>query len=192
MYYDVQRKLAFVMPPRTGSTTFSGLLEQWEPNLIKLPRHTKLSEVQIDGFDQYAVYGFFRNPLDRFLSLIKHLQGRYIKYPMLMPFLNMTPDEFKSASYDELLDIFPSYENIFPIYFHPQHDWLADAKLLNYGEYDREVLRVARMFNVAKVKIDRNNWTEQTQNNLSQKVIDFVQSYYADDYRLGRERGLLA
>ena len=74
MYYDEQRKLAFVMPPRTGTTMFSKLLTEWNVPLAGFSKHTKPSEIQLSQIDQYTIYGFFRNPVDRFLSLLRYMQ----------------------------------------------------------------------------------------------------------------------
>lgn len=189
MYYDPQRKLAFVLPPRTGTTTFSQLLANWGAIRADF-RHPKPSDVQIENFDQYALYGFFRNPLDRFLSLVRYVRDGHIFYGKFYSNCGIGTEQFKQMSYDQMLDAFPKYQPFLPKFFDPQILWLANATVLDFNNYTAEILRVARMFGVTQVNLSVNNWTDSTDEVPSQRVIDFVQSQYADDYRLAKERRL--
>lgn len=189
MYYSPEYKLAFVMPPRTGTTMLSSFLKQQNLPFIGVNRHIKPADFNIDGADQYKFCGFYRNPLDRFLSLLRHLQQQ--SNPALLKIAGTDANGFKSLDYDQLLELFPQFQKIFSAYFSPQIDWLVNAETLDFNNYVPEFLRVARMLNVSKVYVAIMNDTEKPDVAPSQKVIDYVQSYYADDYRLGRERGLL-
>lgn len=91
-----------------------------------------------------------------------------------------------------MLDAFPKYQSLIPKFFDPQIAWLANAEIMDFNNYTAEILRVARMFDVKQVNLAVNNWTDSGAEVPSQRVIDYIQSTYADDYRLGRERGLLA
>lgn len=192
MYYDPIRKIAFVMPPRTGSTTFSNLLKSWGvPNLLSTNKHAKPNESGIENLNDYTFYGFYRNPLDRFLSLLRFLQQMPEMARLTSSLIGINQKEFENLSLNDLIDNFPKYENIFPFYFNSQCKWLENSVALDFNNYAAEILRVARMFGVTQVNLAVNNWTNNFQETTPQKVIDFVQSYYADDYSLGRERGLL-
>lgn len=190
MYYDARRKLAFVMPPRTGTTTFSQLLKKWGAVRADFS-HPKPSDVQIADFDQYAVYGFFRNPLDRFLSLVRYVRDGNIFFGNFYVDCGITHEQFKQMNYEQMLDAFPKYQPLISKFFDPQIAWLENATVLDFNNYAAEVLRVARMFDVTQVNLSVNNWSDNSGEIPSQRIIDFVQSQYADDYRLGRERGLL-
>lgn len=196
MYYDTQRKLAFVMPPRTGTTMFSRLLTEWGVTAHQ-HKHCKPPEAQIDGLNEYVIYGFFRDPLDRYLSLVRYFQMSVEKPEIIKvakeKFANvgLTIEQVVNASYDDFVD-FPETNLAVPFYFDPQVDWLANAQLLDFNNYTQEVLRVARMLGQNQVQIGVLNDSPQSNEIPSQKVIDYVQLRYADDYRLGRERGLLA
>lgn len=187
MYYDSQRKLAFVMPPRTGSTMFDYLLSQWGLESDK-NRHLKPKNVKIENFNEYVVYGFFRNPEDRFLSLLRSFQQKYANFKKIQESIGIPSDEFKSFNYDQLVDCFDKYCNSLPFFFHSQTEWLSDAQLLDFNNYTNEILRVAKMLNVSSVYIGKMNESQKTNEIPSQRVIDFVRSQYADDYRLWKER----
>lgn len=189
MYYDSQRKLSFVLPPRTGTTTFGQLLSEWGAVRAGV-MHPKPSDVQISDFDQYALYGFFRNPLDRFLSLARYVRNGRIIFSSFYTDCGITQEQFKQMNYDQMLDAFPKYQALMPKFFDPQILWLQNANVLDFNNYTAEILRVARMFNITQVNLSVNNWTDSTDEVPSQRVIDFVQSQYADDYRLMKERRL--
>jgi hypothetical protein len=191
MYYDEQRKLAFVLPTRTGTTTFSMLLRDWGATKVE-GIHPKPDEAQIENFNEYKIYGFFRNPLDRFLSLLRYIREGKIIAKNFYANCGITGFEFSAFTYDQMLDAFPKYQPLVPKFFDPQVAWLANATALDFNNYTAEILRVARMFDVKQVNLAVNNWTDSGAEVPSQQVIDYVQSTYADDYRLGRERGLLA
>ena len=164
---------------------------KWRLNR-SLRGQTKPSEVTIENFDQYQIYGFFRNPLDRFLSLVRYAQQEFTKFEKFNTDAGMSADEIKLLTYDQFFDNFSKFNSFVPFYFDPQVEWIANANLLDFNNYNAEILRVARLLDITQVEIAKHNWTENSEEQPLQKVIDFVQSYYADDYRLGRERGLLA
>jgi hypothetical protein len=195
MYYDAQRKLAFVMPPRTGTTMFSQLLKSWGVPEIGNSRHSKPSEVTIT--ELHTLYGFFRDPLDRYISLV-----RYYKMIIAEPSMRksneenfakfgMTVADVQALTYAQFID-FAAQGVTVTFYMHPQTDWLANAQLLNFNNYTQEILRVAKMLGQTQVRVGKLNESTPSDEVPSQRVIDYVQARYSDDYRLGRERGLLA
>jgi len=184
MYYDAQRKLAFVFPIRTGSTTFYKILENAGLASVSGEKHILMRDalVKMPELQNYSVYGFFRDPVDRFLSIKRYMLQLV---PRILQYTNPKGLEFvKNEDYENAVLELPGY-------FTKQTDWLETATLLDFRNYTPEVLRVMKMLDIKQVSISVNNWTENSDEVPSQKVIDFVQSYYADDYRLGRERGLL-
>lgn len=191
MYYDTQRKLVFAMPPRTGTTMLGRLLKEWGLRFYATTAHEKPSNQNIEGFETFQVYGFFRDPLDRFLSLLRFMQKKSDEWQVIRDSMGLSAEQIQAMNYDQLLDEFPKYENAIDIYFKPQFYWLESAELLDFNNYTTETLRVARMLGQTKVYVGIVNETDNPGVAPSQKVIDFVQSYYVDDYRLGRERGLL-
>jgi len=190
MYYDSERKLAFVMPPRTGSTMFRLLLNKARVPMIGNDPHMKPKEAQIG--ESHTTYGFFRDPLDRYMSRVRYFK-MHIDNPLvkesndrILAEIGMTVSEVKELSYEQFID-FPIEKFNAKSYIEPQIEWLANAKLLDFNNYNLELLRVARMLGMNQVTIGVMNGTDKTDEILSQKVIDFVQSRYADDYRLWQE-----
>jgi len=185
MYYDEQRKLAFVMPSKTGSTALEHFFKLWGVQSLSTNRHMFYDEA-INAKPElatYKTYGFFRDPLDRFLSICRYI---YI--------MNLHEDSegngYPDNIYDRYLDTFPN--KLLPQSYlgAKQVAWLKNAELLDYRNYEMEILKVARMFEQTKVTMVKANETPPCDVVPSQRVIDFVQSYYADDYRLAKERRL--
>lgn len=185
MYYDAQRKLAFVFPIRTGSTTFYEILKNVGLSSVSGEKHILIQDalIKMPELKDYSIYGFFRDPVDRFLSIKRYLfqlvkQQVELTHPKGMEFL--VNEDYENA----VLEM--------PGYFSKQIEWLNGATLLDFKNYNLEVLKVMKMLDIKQVTIAVNHWTENSNEIPSQRVIDFVQAQYADDYRLGRERGLLA
>lgn len=179
------------MPPRTGTTTFGRLLNEWGVPEIGLSRHTKPTEVEIN--EPHKLYGFFRDPLDRYMSLV-----RYYKMIVANPEfrkanekglseIGTTVEEVQAMTYEEFIDFYMKGVNV-TFYMHPQVDWLANAELLDFNNYTAEILRIAKMFNVKQVTFGILNDSFKTDELPTQRVIDYVQSRYSEDYRLWRER----
>lgn len=189
MYYDKQRKLAFVFPTKTGSHSLIYLLDSWGVVPVTGNPHSKPSEVlkYVDDIQTYTIYGFFRNPLDRFLSSVRFLKQRGAASTVL----KVPQETALTYSYEYFVDNFEDINSKFNWYFNPQIGWFENANLLDFNKFDLEIFKIARMFDAKQIFIPKINVTEKTNEQPTQKVIDFVQSYYADDYRLGRERGLL-
>lgn len=187
MHYCQQRKIAFVMPAKTGTTTFEHFLKLWELESVNGNRHIfyyEALDIKPDLAD-YKFIGFFRNPLERFLSIC-----RYVYLTPSQKFSKFV--DYPDDIYESYIDTVQNSVNSKMYISSPQVQWLQNADLLDYRNYEMEILKVARMFEQTKVTMIKANGTPPCNVVPSQRVIDFVQSYYEDDYRLGRERGLLA
>lgn len=184
MNYCPERKLAFIMPTKTGTSTLEHFLSIWGTAKLDGNRHRLYKDIINSNpeLKAYTFFGFYRDPLDRFLSICRHMY-KVDKNLFYLGFPDSVYDNYVDTFYDELEKI--SYMAV------PQVKWLQDVQLLDYRNYSQEILKLARIFNQSKVEMKVLNSTPKFQSTISQKVIDFVQSYYADDYRLGRERGLL-
>lgn len=165
---------------------FSALLKSWNVSVIGAKHHDLPVNVKIS--EPYEIYGFFRNPLDRFLSLLKFMKNQIHKWGNFRLAIGLSENQIRALSYDELLDAFPKYETLMDVYFLPQSEWLKAANLLDFNNYTQEILRVAKMLGQTQVLVGKLNESTPSDEVPSQRVIDFVQSYYADDYRLWQER----
>lgn len=189
MFCCRNRKLVFVMATKTGTHTFSELLDSWGAEHVGNNAHIKLEEAAqyIPDIETYTAYGFFRDPLKRFLSCVRYLREGQFEHRALKKSFS----ELMQLDYDYFVDNFDWCNNAIPSYFDPQVKWLEKVNVLDFSNFNLEILKVARMFDVSRVHIPVLNYTKDSAEVPSQKVIDFVNSYYLDDYRFGHERGLV-
>lgn len=183
-----KRKLIFVMPTKTGTHTLFDLFQSWGGKQVSEDFHLRIEDASeyIPDINSYTAYGFFRNPLERFLSAV-----RYLKQGYSWKELNFSLQELYDAKYDFFVDQFDLYNQAIPRYLDPQVAWLQNVNALDFSKFDLEVLKIARMIGISKVSIPVLNSTVPRAEVPSAKVIDFVNSYYAEDFRFGKKLGLL-
>lgn len=179
MHVCTDKKILFAMPPRTGSTSFEKILVDWGLQKIDGNRHIFPSELP-SIYNDYKIIGFYRNPLDRFISTLS------FRKILMRP----DPNTFTVNDYVNFVNNFVNSKEIKKYLFAKQIDWLATAEILDFNQYDKEILKVARLLGQTQVTVPKLNLSFNDVPR-SQVLIDFVQSYYADDYRLAQERGLL-
>lgn len=175
MLFNKERKIAMVLVPRCGSTTALLTFNQYgfrytagvpveinEGNL----RHLTYEECvkKYKNLENYEVYGFFRDPLERFLSAMA-LHGC---------------KNFKD---------FNEIEN--SILFKQQTHWLGNTKIntLDFNKYDSEVRKLLGLGD--KIKISRLN-SRVNKLEVTDEIKQFVCKKYADDYEFGRSKGFIS
>jgi len=194
MIYLAEPKMAFGMPLRTGSTTFATLLKEWGAAEFPNPsrKHAYLCDVikSMPEIVDYKLYGFMRNPLDRYLSIIRYMQKSEIAH-FFAHELGISIQEFYSLTPNSLHTLLaPNLDKIntkITAFFAPQTAWLKDAELLDFENYELEILKIARFLGKTHVTIPHLNATNNKEP-ATDEVKDFVQSYYADDCTLWKER----
>jgi hypothetical protein len=80
MIHDADKKLLLLLPPKTGSQTLRSLFISRYGNDI--PRHfyshisyNDITNILTDiNIDEYTIYGFYREPVARFMSTFKYFQ----------------------------------------------------------------------------------------------------------------------
>jgi len=80
MIHDADKKLLLLLPPKTGSQTLRSLFISRYGNDI--PRHFyyhiryhNITNILTDiNLDEYSIYGFYREPVARFMSTFKYFQ----------------------------------------------------------------------------------------------------------------------
>ena len=182
------------MPPRTGSTSLTKLLNEWGAKLA-VPeneggKHCFIKDAikRMPELAEYKFYGFMRNPVDRYVSLLRYLQqGRQV--PIIANDLGVPEKQIGSTPPSTLHRLLlPKFDEfILKRYFIAQTAWLNGAELLNFENYDLELLKIARLLGKTRVTIPRLNGTIHNET-ISDDIKDFVRHYYADDCALWKER----
>jgi hypothetical protein len=191
MWFHKPTKQAFVLLPKTGSTTAQAFLHKLGWKFIG-EHHSYPSEmiVKYPNLAGYSIYGFVRDPLARFESCILFLKQIPSAADVLTRYLhdhkiNKTREEI---TYDEVVDMFDQLDNYNVIggIFRPQYLWFdaPNVTALDYQGFEYELRRIT------------NNHDEPIQNYnvstnfgrgvITQKVKDFVRKQYAADYEFAK------
>lgn len=171
MRYCDKRKLVFFFPSRTGSTTFDYLLGEWgAKNYLDEARHIHPSDAvkKYPEVADYKKYGFFRNPMDRFISIVKHTK----RYP---------------SPRSESLHVTEYYNFFDKRFFGTQTKALEGCELLDFDNFESEITKVAGMFGFGKPIIPKSNSAAHLEFVPDQRTIDFVAEFFADDFKLGEQ-----
>lgn len=190
MLFNKQTKQAFVFPPKNGTHTVVNFLHQfgWHRN----SDHHKTTDLLLSEYpnlNEYTIYGFLRDPIKRFESVILHFkQFPYtrLQFDSFLQEQNATPRE--QLSYDEFVDLIPAMPSNYQILLQPQSDWLAfpQVTVLDFNLFETELRRISGNIDQP---IERYNYaSEFGKSVITDKVRAFVRDRYAVDYQLARER----
>lgn len=169
-----QKKIGFVFPPKTGSSTAESFLLNAN-GYVRLPkRHFLISDLNNPSvLSDYKIYSFLRNPLDRTISCIKSFK----------PILNYN-------TFDEFVDGFDLHIKPDNLIFMPQARWFEGANViaLDFNNYESELRRASEGLGLEGFLVPQLNQSVKTEEPITQKVIDFARTKYAEDYALIKDR----
>lgn len=191
MYFCQERKVAFFMPTRTGSTTLKNIFDSWGLATVEGKRHCLPEDAQnfIPDIAEYKTYGFFRDPLERYLSCIRLLQQKHQYMQQSFESDAIVKKLTIGMDYVTMMEITSHISDERAFMFRPQVDWLANCELLDFDNYTAEVLKIARMFDKTQIKIQRHNHTDRSLvSDPCDEVKAFVREKYAADYALAKDR----
>jgi len=174
MLFNKEKKVAIVLVPRCGSITLLSTSNQYgfrytagvpiennEAHLIHLTYESCVKKYK--NLENYEVYGFFRNPLERFLSAMAFFGCKNFK------------------NFNEIED---------SILFRQQTYWLGNPKInpLDFNKYDTEIKRLLGLGD--EIEISKLN-SSANKLEVTDEIKQFVYKKYANDYEFGRSKGLI-
>ena len=180
MLFHKPTKTAFVMPPKNGTTSLMTFLRKldfkfvpnknFEMSNIGHPFPKDLVALH-PNLATYSIYGFFRNPLSRYASLLKMYKrlGKII-YPS--HFTEIDDTGFKlpvelTARQVEWLD----YPNL---------------TVLNFDNYDAEVKAIGEKYGQPNLSVPKMN-VGKFDVEITPDIEMFVREYYAVDYQFAMD-----
>jgi hypothetical protein len=174
MMFSREREMVFFMPPRTGTTTLSAKLRELGfigSNLVgegnPNPRHLTYQFVvkNYPEFKNYKMYGFFRDPEDRFLSVLN--------------FCNADKQMFGSMFSKIFLDNLVSFK--------PQVDFLVypNVTVLDFKNFQEE-LEIVFGKDAIKTPVLKLNSVSKT-TAINSDLRQYVRSMYKEDYELSEK-----
>lgn len=174
MIFFKQHKVCFVFPPKTGTTTAETFLLKAAGYTRLQHRHHLPSSLKDPAvLNEYKVYSFLRNPLERTVSCLK-------SYMHSFPYSN----------YEDFIDNFDKHIKPDNLFFLPQAAWFKSANViaLDFDNYESEIRKATVGLGLDDVPVIPLNESPEINAPITQKVIDFARTKYAEDYALIKDR----
>lgn len=177
MLFKKDKKIAFVLVPKCGSTSisrflfsigFARLTHSTLPNHHHIKYRDALSAYP--NLSKYTTHGIFRDPLARFVSGINSVKNSTLP-----------------VEYDNYTDI-NFLRNLNPVIFERQVDWLdhEHISVLPFSNLEQEVLSTVSGLDGEK-KLLWLNKTTTPELPISDAVKKFVRDHYAIDYQFAKD-----
>ncbi len=189
MFFDKATKQAFIFSTKTGTIATRHFLGSVGWHGLH-PYHATAEEFikQYPALNDYTIYGFYRDPVNRFESAVLHCK----QFPMVRDALakllqdNGISKSVEAVSYDELVDVHDALVEMFKGLFISQTHWLDHPKVtaLDFAKFESELRRVTG--NTTQVLVRRNESSGFGRSEITPKVVDFVKAHYASDYEFAR------
>jgi len=179
MLFHKEKLLALFLVPKTGTTSANDFLKKFGWQSIMPEHQTPEYFVKCyPNLNKYQFFAYIRDPLKRFESTILYLKS-----------IDVT--DVIDLTYDECVNNFERlFKNDMSL-FHPQVRWFRDSRVqaLDFDNYESELRKISGVADTSSYEIQKLNNTSFVEKGVvTQKVIDFVRSYYAEDYALARNR----
>jgi hypothetical protein len=180
-------KVAFLFPPKTGSTTAAKFLMNSKDAVVFDDRHaTPIRAIKLEpNLSEYKVYSFLRNPAERFISGV--LMFKEYKY---------TQQLMKIFSRDDIAD----YKDFIEVYYerhknqnfanllYPQATYFntdLEVIALDFDNYGPELRKATVGLGLDDFPIGwENKGAYDGKKEMAEKVISYVKTKYAEDCEL--------
>lgn len=189
MMFNKVTKEAFVHPPKTGTHSIQNFLMPlgWKKLPMTHARTTRLIS-DYPNLASYTIYGFLRDPLQRFESAILHIKRSVRVDQVLSGVLREQgiTDSVEAVPYETLIGIFPALHVALPAFFRPQAAWLdhPQVTVLDFANMEAELRRITG--NTDQPFVQHNVGTDFGKSVITPAVEEFVRDYYAADYQLAQ------
>jgi len=176
MLFHKEKLLALFLVPKTGTTSANDFLKKFGWQSL-MPEH-QTPEYFVKCYlnlNKYQFFAYIRDPLKRFESTVLYLKSLGIA----------------NVTYGEFVDRFEYFRKDDMGLLYPQVRWFKDSRVqaLDFDNYESELRRISGVADTSSYEIQKLNNTSSVEKGVvTQKVIDFVRSYYAEDYALAKDR----
>lgn len=193
MLFHKAKQLCLFQVPKTGTTTARNFLPAIGWKYLP-PEHGEPAHFlsHYPNLNNYKMFAFVRNPLQRFESSILFLKALHTERFFQEVLDKVGLDKpIKDVSYDDFVDYFDAFDKRYPIILDRQVKWFSDSRVeaLDFDNYETELRKICETTNPQKRPIGWLNSTKAVaKSEITQKVIDFVRSHYAADYALAKDR----
>ena len=166
-------KIAFALPPKTGTTTAKVFLFNSKKCVELMDRHTLPTSVFefYPDIAAYKIYCFLRNPITKFLSAVAWVKG-----------ISKDPD-ITTRSYEYLI-------NKHELVFRPQSVYFKKLNVtaLDFDNYEIELRRATEGLGLEDFPIVHANKAPVEHDPVNDELVSLVRQRYVEDYALAKDR----
>lgn len=193
MIFFEEKKIAFVFPAKTGSTTAMNFLLQSKLKMtvsdaVKKHLTPKEAKDKYPILKDFVFYSFLRNPVERFVSALT-VSAHEPQFKKLITIGSENPsekaDDFLNVLYERNRHLVPQ------IFFKPQSEYFdsSDIVALDFDNYESELRRASAGLGLENVILNTENKTNYenagaNKNNLIKWLTPYVKKKYAKDFEL--------
>jgi hypothetical protein len=187
MFFNKSSKQAFVFPPKVGTISARHFLGSigWK-GLQPYHGTTDYWFEKYPALNDYAVYGFLRDPIQRFESAFLHVKQFPTSQEILAKLLieNGIKKTIEAVTFEDLIGIHEKLVDKFKVLFSPQAKWLDHPKVtvLDFCNIESELRRIT-----GNTTQDFKRWNVSSdfgRSVITPAVEEFVRQKYAKDYFL--------
>jgi len=211
-----EKKIAVLLTPKTGTFTLCSLfhkrgLDVCGHNHENYNRFEAIckSDISYGPAEDYTVYAFYRDPLDRALSMLRYIK-RWRTHNL---FHAIYGNDVKISSLEEnkyedlspelkaLNDAVPLIEVFRKMHFHrdfiyrKQVHWIGHPRvhLLDYSNYEKEVRMLSKLFeiDITDVPVLNASIRRNELDTLTPEERQEIVQYYALDYEFLESKGII-
>jgi hypothetical protein len=211
---STEKKIGVFFVPKTGSVSLFSLFNHANAPFKKHSHenYTEIKNVGLDissDFPNYKFFAFYRDPVDRCLSVIKYCKRVHYGFALNAFCDDASQIHNESTQYQDLSDelknkiegisntqyISAFVNPIFGPMVFPQKYWFdhdIDITMLDYANYNIEVRRLMQLFDLNVSEIPKLNVSPSvpSQDILTQSEIDAIKLMYKKDYDLFASKGI--
>jgi hypothetical protein len=191
MLFHKEKKLGIFLVPKTGTTTSRHFLKENGWHLLT-PSYL-YPEAYIEKYPnlaEYQLYLFLRDPMERFVSVVKHLFRDSSFKSEILTILEKNPANTADISvYQKIVNSFDEVSSVFGVFLYPQSKWAAPSniEILDFANYESELRRITGADESVEVPV-LNKAPEADFGPVPDQVREFIKTTYAQDYALIKER----
>lgn len=215
MLVSKEKKIAVLLTPKTGTFTLCSLFHKRGLDVCKhihenYSRFESIckSDNSYGSIEDYTVYAFYRDPLDRALSMLRYIKrwrthnlfhaiyGNDVKISSLEEnrYEDLSPELKALNDTVPLIEVFRKMHYHRDFVYRNQTHWISHprVKLLDYSNYEAEVRMLADQFeiDIPDVPVLNASIRSNELDILTFEEQQEIMRYYAKDYEFLESKGL--
>lgn len=198
MIFFEEKKIAFLFPAKTGSSTAVHFLKKSKLKYTEvLNKHVSLkgAKNEFPQIKDYVIYCFFRNPVERAASYIIFDENNIYSKNILKIFKSGIKDKdytnFLDVYFKNKINNFTLAHNFLPQWTHYLNG--PNVEVLDFIKYEPELRRASQSLDLDNVEIKKENESKYEDFGVDKSefvswLTPYMKDYFADDCKFMYEK----